>query len=370
MKKIMFLMAVLLITINTAAELKIIENPAVPPGENAGRVIIPQEVMRITDESGDFYFKDPGYIKIAPDESIFLVDENQFLRFDKQGKFLNNQQKPGQGPGEYTYLLYYQFMSNKIYIFGTSPFKLVETGLQGNLLRETRLTGAQSFRRVLGFIEGKDKFWFVSSSDREIINRNTGEQTLDLELAWGTLEGKVEKTGILFPETWYMVKETSKDGGIRVRLRSMVHPIFIRHQTNLYVSNTQKYLVQCVDLEKAKVAHKFTRKYASVPHVDDKTKEENNRAIGVEPEYFSDIQAVHFYNDQIWIFTSTVVKDKGVLVDVFTKEGKYIDNFYLKLPRVTTANDLEDKTLTLYKNFLFTAEEDDDGSMSVVKYKL
>ena len=370
MKRMMFLTAVLLITINTAAELKVIENPASPPAENAGRVIVPQEMMRITDESGDFYFKYPGLIKIAPDESIFLADENQFLRFDKQGKFLNNQQKTGQGPGEYTYLLYYQFMDNKIYIFGSSPYKLVETDLQGNLLKETRLMGSQSFRRISGFIKGKDKFWFISSSFREIINRNTGEQTLDQELAWGTLDGKIEKTGISFPETWHMVKETSKDGGVRVSLRNMVNSIIVRHQANLYVSNTQKYLVQCVDLEKVKVVQKFNRKYTSVPYVDDKPKEENNRSIGPEPEYFSDIQAVLFYSDQLWIFTSTVVKDKGVLVDVFTKEGKYIDNFYLKLPRVTTAGDMDRKPFTLYKDFLITAEEDDDGSMSVVKYKL
>jgi hypothetical protein len=346
------------------------ENPGTPPGENAGRVIIPEEIMRITDESGDFYFKHPGRIKIAPDESIFLVDENQFLRFDKSGKFLNNQQKKGQGPGEYTYLLYYQFIDNKIYIFGSQPYKLVETDMQGNLLKETRLAGSQSFRRISGFIKGKDKFWFISSSFREVINRNTGEQTLDQELAWGTLDGKIEKTGLLFPETWYMVKETSKEG-VRVSLRNMVNSIFVRHQTNLYVSNTPKYLVQRVDLEKIKVIHKFNRKYTSIPYKDEKPKEEENtRTIGAEPEYFSDIQAVLFYNDQLWIFTSTIVKDKGVLVDVFTKDGKYIDNFYLKLPRVTTARDMDRKTLTLYKNFLFTTEEDEDGSMSVVKYKL
>jgi hypothetical protein len=369
MKRMIFFMAVLLITINTAAELKIIENPGIPPGENAGRVIIPEEIMRITDESGNFYFKRPRRIKIAPDESIFLVDENQFLRFDKEGKFLNNQQKKGQGPGEYTYLMYYQFIDNKIYVFGSQPYKLVETDLQGNLLKETRLTGTRRFRWISGFITGKDKFWFVSSSFREVINRNTGEQTLDQELAWGTLEGKIEKTGILFPETWYMVKETSKDG-VRVSMRSMVRSIFVRYQANLYVSNTQKYLVQHVDLEKVKVVHKFNRKYTSVPYVDDKPKEENNRAIGAEPEYFTDIQAILISGDRLWILTSTVAKDKGVLVDVFTKDGKYIDNFYLKLPGVTTAKDLEGKPLTLYKNFLFTTEEDEDGSMSVVKYKL
>jgi hypothetical protein len=370
MKRMMFLMAVLFLTANIAAELKIIENPGTPPAENAGRVIIPQEMMRITDESGDFYFKYPGMIKIAPDESIFLSDENQFLRFDKQGKFLNNQQKTGQGPGEYTYLLYYQFMGNKIYIFGSSPYKLIETDLQGNLLKETRLMGSQSFRRIAGFIKGKDKFWFISSSFRKVINRNTGEQTLDQELAWGTLEGKIEKTGILFPETWYMVKQTSKDGGVRVSLRNMVNSIIVRHQGNLYVSNTQKYLVQRVDLEKVKVDQKFNRKYTSVPYKDDTPEGESNRSIGPEPEYFSDIQAILFYSDQLWIFTSTIVKDKGVLVDVFTKEGKYIDNFYLKLPRVTTVRDIDRKPFTIYKDFLFTAEEDDDGSMSVVKYKL
>lgn len=370
LKGMICLLAILLITVNIGAELKIMENPGTPPGENAGRVIIPEEIMRITDESGDFYFKHPGRIKIAPDESIFLVDENQFLRFDKPGKFLNNQQKKGQGPGEYTYLLYYQFIDNKIYIFGSHPYKLVETDMQGNLLKETRLAGSQSFRRISGFIKGKDKFWFISSSFREVINRNTGEQTLDQELAWGTLDGKIEKTGLLFPETWYMVKETSKEG-VRVSLRNMVNSIFVRHQTNLYVSNTPKYLVQRVDLEKIKVIHKFNRKYTSVPYKDEKPKEEENtRTIGAEPEYFSDIQAVLFYNDQLWIFTSTIVKDKGVLVDVFIKDGKYIDNFYLKLPRVTTARDMDRKTLTLYKNFLFTTEEDDAGSMSVVKYKI
>jgi hypothetical protein len=369
MKRIIFFMAVIFLTVNIAAELKVIENPGTPPAENAGRVIIPREIIRITDESGDFYFKHPGRIKIAPDESIFVVDENQFLRFDKHGKFLNNQQKKGQGPGEYTYISYYQFMDNKIYIFGSPPYKLVETDMKGNLLKETRLTGSQRFRWVTGFIKGKDKFWFINSSFQEFINKNTGEKILDQELAWGTLDGKIEKTGILFPETWYMVKETSKDG-VRVSLRSMVRSIFVRNQTNLYVSNTEKYLVQCVDLEKVKVDHKFNRKYASVHYKDDTPEGEKNRSIGPKPEYFSDIRAILFYSDQVWIFTSTVVKDKGVLVDVFTKEGKYIDNFYLKLPRVTTARDVDRKSFTLYKNFLFTTEEDDDGSMSVVKYTL
>ena len=117
MKPMVFFIIVLMVTVNVGAELRVIENPAVPQSKNAGRVIALEEVMRISDESGDFYFKRPGKIRIAPDESIFLTDDDQFLRFDKHGKFLNNQQKKGEGPGEYSDIRSYQFIGNKIIIF-------------------------------------------------------------------------------------------------------------------------------------------------------------------------------------------------------------------------------------------------------------
>jgi hypothetical protein len=117
--------------LHVRAEVKSIENPETPKSKNAGRIFIPEEVMRITDEEGDFYFKSPGRIKVAPDESIFVTDENQFLRFDRNGKFLNNQFKKGQGPGEYTYINNYQFIGGKIVIFTHQPYKIVETDIKG-----------------------------------------------------------------------------------------------------------------------------------------------------------------------------------------------------------------------------------------------
>ena len=200
MKKIIgiAILMVMIISLHVKAEVKLIENPETPKSKDAGRIIIPVEEMLITDEEGGFYFKSPGRIKVAPDESIFVRDENQFLRFDRNGKFLNNQFKKGQGPGEYTYILNYQFIGDKIVIFTRQPYKIVETDIKGNLLKETRLHEKMGFKRILGFV--KDKFWLVSSSFQNILKRNTGSFTLNLELAWGTLDGKVEKTGIIFPE--------------------------------------------------------------------------------------------------------------------------------------------------------------------------
>jgi hypothetical protein len=44
-----------------------------------------------------------SHIKTAPDGSIFVLDEKQFLKFDKKGKFIKNLFKKGQGPGEFLF---------------------------------------------------------------------------------------------------------------------------------------------------------------------------------------------------------------------------------------------------------------------------
>ncbi|MGB2763397.1 MAG: hypothetical protein WBC20_03200, partial [Candidatus Aminicenantaceae bacterium] len=60
---------------------EIIKNPEKPSSKKAGRILKLEEVFRITDESGDFYFRYPGDLKVAPDGTIFIADEDQFLKF-------------------------------------------------------------------------------------------------------------------------------------------------------------------------------------------------------------------------------------------------------------------------------------------------
>jgi hypothetical protein len=77
---------------------QVIENPAKPSAKDAGRVLQLTEVWRISDESGEFYFKYPRELKIADDGTIFLADAEQFLKFSADGKFLGNLYRKGQGP--------------------------------------------------------------------------------------------------------------------------------------------------------------------------------------------------------------------------------------------------------------------------------
>ena len=46
---------------------------------------------------------------------------------------------------------------------------------------------------------------------------------------------------------------------------------------------------------------------------------------------------------------------------MFNNEGQYVDNFYLNI---------KGSLLTSYEDFIFMRETDDDGNISVVKYKV
>ena len=78
----------------------VIENPAKPLRKEAGRIVELQKVMQIDEEADKFFFKYPRSLKIAPDGTLFALDQDQLLRFDGDGRFLRNYFKKGQGPGE------------------------------------------------------------------------------------------------------------------------------------------------------------------------------------------------------------------------------------------------------------------------------
>ena len=74
MKKYAILLSLLsLVIINTQAQ-ELIKNPERPLNSKAGRVLKVEEILRITDESGEFYFSYPNTIKVAYDDSIFIND--------------------------------------------------------------------------------------------------------------------------------------------------------------------------------------------------------------------------------------------------------------------------------------------------------
>ena len=87
----------------------IIENQDKPLSKNAGRTLQLNETWRITDESGQFYFKYPGDLKISSDGYIFYADENELLKFSPDGKFIKNlyQKRTGTWRNRKRFRLFY-----------------------------------------------------------------------------------------------------------------------------------------------------------------------------------------------------------------------------------------------------------------------
>jgi hypothetical protein len=338
------------------------------PIRNSGRIIPIKEVMRITDKEEDFFFKRPRNIKIAPDESIFMTDQDQFLHFDNKGKFLGNLKKQGEGPGEYINIKDYFFSKNIIIIYTFQPPKIIETDFRGNLIKEKRLKTKLVFLDVLTY--ENDKFWTFDSSSMDWGKAKTGKFDINKELCWNAKDDDtIHNTGLQFPEKVYMVKRES-EGHVSVMVDTLI-PTLVAFDREKYffVSNSQQYQIKRVDLTNEVISGKFSRKYTRQPYQKEKL-EEGARVLNPSPpEFFNDIQKLYFHNDQLWVLTSTVEKGKGVLVDLFSREGEYIDNFYLPLSQVETVHHLKHIVLTFHKNYFFLVEKDPDENSVVVKYQ-
>jgi hypothetical protein len=75
----------------------------------------------------------------------------------------------------------------------------------------------------------------------------------------------------------------------------------------------------------------------------------------------NDITGLFLNKDNLWVKTSTKNEKKGVLIDVFNKEGKYIDNFYLNL---------KGELMAVLGDFIFMNEKDEEENIQIVKYKI
>jgi len=135
---------------------QVIENPFKPRAKNAGRVVVPVEVLSINDEgTGEYYFKALFGLTTGPDGSIVVRDRDQLLHFDANGKFLWNYFKKGQGPGEMQSAIAW-FQTDRDIVVQAYPPKFLWFDLKGNLEREMPLSAkAPIFAPALASFEGK-----------------------------------------------------------------------------------------------------------------------------------------------------------------------------------------------------------------------
>jgi hypothetical protein len=86
-------------------------------------------------------------------------------------------------------------------------------------------------------------------------------------------------------------------------------------------------------------------------------------------EFHNDIQKLLLYKMNLWVVTSTIQKSKGILVDVYTSAGNLIDNFYLPIG-YSRIDGILFWSMTISDNDLFLFNENEDNTLSLVKYNI
>jgi len=345
----------------------IIENPEKPINEKAGRAVLLREEIRIKDEQGGFYFKNPDRIKVAPDGHVFCLDDDQFLEFSADGQFLKNHFRKGQGPGEFQRIENYLFAGDEIVVHQRSPNKIVVLDRQGNLIRDSR--PEETVAKLLSSFQNRYLMAQHSFPQVEKVKKEEGEVLdIDWNLCFVSTAGKVEKIDSLYRTQWFAKRLPTAVIADNIT-ELLAAPLAGKY---IILSHTRDYRLKVFDLEKKEIVRTFRRKYKSV-RCDAERKDEAKsrfRRLAIPRDYHNDVQKIFAGDSQVYVFTSTVEKKKGFLVDVFDAEGRYVDNFYLPLQEKIGLHDLGRYPLTLDGHFLWMVERDEQDVPSLVKYRI
>ena len=331
---------------------QIIENPEKPLAKNAGRLLELKEILRITDESGEFFFKYPYQLQVAGDGSIFMADEGEFLRFDPSGKFIKNLYKKGEGPGEISSGFTYFISGDDIFIRDGSKRRVWSTDFEGNLKREYEIpiTGYTGFIGIR-----KDDCVFTKTVMPPAAERTGKLMEIPHIVFLTSLDGKTERPVFTFHSQEFMHPKAGRSWTPTIAVLSPNG----RHIVGSY---DLEYKIQVVDVEQSKIVRTFNRKYPRIKHViDDYERKFNEQTGSPAMEFNPDVIGIKLVEDKIWVRTSATDPKKGDLWDVFDYAGKFLDSVFLGPGRTL---------LRVGSDTIFVSEKNADDTIAVVKYRI
>jgi len=351
----------------------IVENPAKPKAANAGRVVVPQEVLAISDEgTSDYYFKWPRGIKTGPDGSLFLLDESQVLQFNKDGKFGRNFFKKGQGPGEMEYVGACLATDRNLIVQTSTPNKFLFFDYSGKYKRE--ISARTETRSMMTALLFQGEVFYIHAWEFPRVKGDPDYVDVPHAiLALNEATGEF-RTLASFPTKSFVVSSPSGSGGL-FHISSLIAVPF--QQKLLALSHTSEYLLKIYDPEADKVIREFRRAYERVKP-EPLTEEQKKGGLIIdgkhygppEQKYQNDVRNILTRGDEIWAATSTQDKVKGILIDVFDGEGVYRDCFWLKLPEAAIKSILSPGSCTLDGDFLWVVERSEDETFAIKKYRV
>jgi hypothetical protein len=331
-------------------------NQEKPLNKKPGKILKMKEMMRITDEQGGFYFRYPYGMRISDKGEIFLMDHNQLLRFEKNGKLLNNYYKKGQGPAELVSMRNYVLNGEFIIVFNVRPHKILWFEKKGPPVKEFRIYNRFFSGNLIAYRNSK---YYLVTNTIPVVKGNYGFTNDIHQLIEISADGKDLKTLVSYPvKTFTVMFEKGRASKGIARFISRVHK-----NRYLVLSHTAEYQIKIYDLEKKCPINVFSRKYNRIKpkhYTDADIMVSGRKYKELKLKYVEDIKDLFALEDKILVVTSTENK-KRTLIDVFDYNGIYLDNFYLKL---------KGRIMAAWKEYIFVREKNKYGAAEIVKYRV
>jgi hypothetical protein len=343
-----------------------VDNPSRALAKNAGRIVKLEEVLRIRDDGKTSIFKTPHSLYLGSDGSLYFMDYGdgpRLYRYSPDGKLVSKLLKTGQGPGEVQYPSGYIVAADRIRVLAWIPPKIMDFGLDGRYLRESRVEEDSHGLWFLGMAEGK----IYGIRDEVFSSASFGNS------GTFTILNSVYEISPDF-RSWKKLYEFPVRMLIKRRNAFRLDPIdAVIHGSSLYILHTAEYRVIELDLHAGSVKHIITRKYDRVKASTEESADPDPLTRGVEfPDepYAWDISRILAAGAKLWVFTSVTKPDgNDQEVDLFDGAGRFADSVILRFP-TTGQNHLARWTLLTNDGFFFMPDQEEDGLISIVKYRI
>ena len=339
---------------------QIVENSRTPPALDAGRVVPLREIARITDQAGKFLFIEPFAVFAGEDGSVYVQEYKQFLKFDAAGSFVGNLLKRGDGPGELSDNLTDVIVrKDDILFYSSNNLKFIRTDLNGKLLEDRRFA-QHLFGNLLGVRGGK--YFFLKREFSEP-PRVSGIHESARRMVIVTAQGAVTETPdvLRMTESWILQSRARA-----VMAISRLSATWVGDR-DVFLFHSPDYLIRHLDLETGRIDRSFRRPYDRVKY---EAKPARGYPAELVPKFHNDLCALLWHGDRLWAVTSTIDPKKGILVDVFSRDGKFLDNFWLPLFRLKRNNPQYYAPMAIHGNFLYVLEADEDDAVTLAKYEI
>ncbi len=335
------------------------------------RVLMLKKVFSLEGNSDEYQFKDPIRFDIGEDGSIFIMDRNRALyKFSEEGIFQKNLLIKGEGPGELKRLFRFFIDNNRVILFDHFPNKIVEKDFKGKFINNFSIPERKLKVVILLGIES-GLFFFSIAEDGNIPKKLSKEyREFSRKIffhTWKNGEKNIKKgESFYIDHSRWKRKQKYIIGGT-----SPLNAFEISNVKNgsAYFINSFDYKIKKLDVHDLKIKNEFGRPYVRVkyfhpPEYLEEMRREKKSVEDPEKKHFQAVQKLINRGTEVWAVTSTFKKDKGILVDVFSPDGTYMDKFYLPLPEITSSH-LPEFNIVDNKIVILGKDEDENHIINI-----